>query len=578
MTYAARISILVLAAACATALPLAPARANAVVNLCLTDDQPGPGTNLASAFRTGGRITFNCPAGATIEVRNTLSVQRATELDGGTQGITLQLAADLPLIFNSQHPLDVRSALLIGNRGANSTALYTLAAPVTLDKVRIRNFRVGLAVSAAPLRASEVEFSSLDWGIVAHSVPTFDLTVALFDEVRSGPLRIFGGTVTLERVTVDNSGPSTINLQAGSPCAATITKSFFSRGTSSATDGGALVLGCDTTIDHTDFTRNRSDQNGGAIRITDTAANVSLRRVKFSNNSSGKAGGAIAIEHASPATSLRIEMRYVSFLGNRAGTRGGAISYDGARSARLIAGAALFTGNSANEGGALWWGNAILDMDRAIFKSNQAQTGGGLYFLGTFSGSALSNCVFTQNTGASGGAFYGRGIQFLNCTVAGNSGPAVLAASPASAPAGPASDHTISLLNSIIAVNNGVNCAAQNGVTVEDRGHNLQFPDASCGATIAVADPKLDSMFVPDYFSPAFQAGDNNVCLKPPVNRHDVFGQPRPQGGICTIGAVEGELQEILYRRRFKAIRRGEPRAPSWWNWDFVFGKLCCRD
>ena len=559
---------------CAAAIAPRPAGANATVNLCATDDQPGPGTNLSAAVKIGGRITFNCPAGSSISVRHTLSLQHATEIDGGTQGITLQLAADIPLIFSSQRPLDVRNAVLIGTTGPGTTALYTVGAWVTLDKVRIRNFRVGLAVSAAPLRASDVEFSSLDWGIVAHGVPTLDVSGALFDEVRLGPLRIFGGAVTLNRITVDYSGPSTIHPQAGMTCSAAVKKSYFSRGTSTVGDGGALTLGCDGTIESTDFTNNNAGHNGGAIRIAAGAATVSLRTVKFTDNSAGNSGGAIAIDFATSAR--RIEMRYVTFLRNRSVLQGGAIHYGGGSATRLVAGAALFTGNSAGEGGALSWTNGILDMDRAIFKSNQAQRGGAVAFFGTSSASALSNCLFTQNTAASGGAFYGYGMKFLNCTVTGNSGPAVAAAAPASASLQPAHDRSISLVNSIVTANDGANCTARTGVAIEDGGHNLQFPDASCGPTIPVADAKLDSMFVPDYFSPAFQAGDNNICIAAPVGRHDVFGQPRPQGGICTIGAVEGELQEILYRRRFKLARRGAPRPPSWWNWDALFGKLCC--
>jgi hypothetical protein len=128
------------------------------------------------------------------------------------------------------------------------------------------------------------------------------------------------------------------------------------------------------------------------------------------------------------------------------------------------------------------------------------------------------------------------------------------------------------LINSIVVGNSGGNCASRDGVSFVDQGHNLQFPDASCAPTIAVADPKLDSLFVPGYFSPAFAAGDNSVCSAPPVGNRDVYGQPRPQGSVCTIGAVEGELQQVLYQRRYRDIRK-----PSWWNWDAMFGKSCCK-
>jgi len=91
---------------------------------------------------------------------------------------------------------------------------------------------------------------------------------------------------------------------------------------------------------------------------------------------------------------------------------------------------------------------------------------------------------------------------------------------------------------------------------IEDRGKNIQFPGATCGATIARLDPLLDSMFVPIVGSPAIGGGDTPTCLAAPIDGRDVYGQRRPQGHECTIGAVEGDIEHLVNRRLARAKER----------------------
>ena len=108
----------------------------------------------------------------------------------------------------------------------------------------------------------------------------------------------------------------------------------------------------------------------------------------------------------------------------------------------------------------------------------------------------------------------------------------------------------VSVTNSIIASSSGVNCDAD----IIDGGHNLQFPDTTCGETILSLDPKLDPAGLTDNGgptqtlallpgSPAINAGDPEVCAKPPVNGVDQRGYVRPGVGHaqCSIGAYEAD-------------------------------------
>jgi hypothetical protein len=86
-----------------------------------------------------------------------------------------------------------------------------------------------------------------------------------------------------------------------------------------------------------------------------------------------------------------------------------------------------------------------------------------------------------------------------------------------------------------------------------DLGNNLQYPDSSCGASLRTADPMLDSLYVPLLGGPALGGGRLTLCIPDPVSARDVFGHHRPQGKSCSIGAVEGSLEDLLHRRRARS-------------------------
>lgn len=110
--------------------------------------------------------------------------------------------------------------------------------------------------------------------------------------------------------------------------------------------------------------------------------------------------------------------------------------------------------------------------------------------------------------------------------------------------------------------NMGGNCGAEAAnAVITDEGHNLQHPGTDCGAALPSKDPQLDKLYVPWHVSPARSAGDNETCIKHDlVAGRDVYGDSRPEGQRCTIGAVERDLEHhtlvALRKRPFYDLER----------------------
>lgn len=78
----------------------------------------------------------------------------------------------------------------------------------------------------------------------------------------------------------------------------------------------------------------------------------------------------------------------------------------------------------------------------------------------------------------------------------------------------------IDLRNAIVSNNQGGNCGALPGAArLAQNGHNLQYPGTGCGGTVASVDPQLDGLFVPHVGSPAYNGGDDAVCLATGVSQ-----------------------------------------------------------
>ncbi len=312
---------------------------------------------------------------------------------------------------------------------------------------------------------------------------------------------------------------------------------------------GALSLSCPVEIDDTQFANNKG-VIGGAIEFTPAADSATLEGVTFTGNIATKSGGAIGFDpnNASPRA---IDIRYGVFKNNTAPI-GGALDLgeDGMNATVFTGYAVQFVGNQATvSGGGLSGFDASVTLSRAVFANNTAVQQGGAVFLRRSSkpGAAqpadtIANALIVKNTAQSGSAISDSDVLVVNSTIADNQGEALSFATSSKAAA---SWQQMALKNTIVSNNANGNCQAASADlgTIADAGSNLQFPDQSCGTSIKLASPILDTLYDPVIGSPALGAGDIAACLGNAVHAIDVFGQARPQHGPnCSIGAVEGDI------------------------------------
>src|SRR5262249_24555989 len=114
----AALKFLLIAGLLLIAVPNHPsrARADALVTLCGSDDQVGPGTNFSAAIASGGTIGFNCPGHPALQITHVHVINRPTTIDGG-DAVSLHLAAAgyTQMLFDAGESLGLRNIALTGN-------------------------------------------------------------------------------------------------------------------------------------------------------------------------------------------------------------------------------------------------------------------------------------------------------------------------------------------------------------------------------------------------------------------------------------------------------------------------------
>jgi probable HAF family extracellular repeat protein/predicted outer membrane repeat protein len=320
----------------------------------------------------------------------------------------------------------------------------------------------------------------------------------------------------------------------------TVAGSTFSSNYDYGAGGGAICNGGALAIVDSTFTANGGCFNGGAIFASGA---TTIARSTFVYNDACNGG---AIRGRATVSDSR-------FVGNRAPEEGGgAISAMGA----IDVSNSTFLDNFGYQGGAINCGwkrceetsNHELTVTGSTFSRNTA------WFGGAIAGNlvTVTNTTFADNGyggwgsfgSVSGGAIYGGTLTVTNSTFARN-----VAVGDVCCGAGGALNGSGTITNTIVANSlAGGNCWG----TFVDGGHNLQFPDSDCGATIPSTDPLLDPAGLADHGgptqtiallpdSPAIDAGDDFVCAAPPVNSLDQRGLGRPGAGHthCSIGSFE---------------------------------------
>jgi predicted outer membrane repeat protein len=518
----------------------APAAADSVVTHCTRDDEPVTDVDLGKAIAAGGHVTFACPPNTVIAMTRRHPVPHDTWIDGGGK-VTLD-GANATTMFEVADPAVTLSLSHLTIRRARPTqagegGIVTGRARVEIALSTLIDNAMAVRLSDGTVRVTDSEIRNGTG--VAITAPNVELTRVKLHGSGLQPLQANAGTVSIRDSEIAASGSSVFTN-----CRLRIYGTRWSSSTSSAVD-----TDCETTIDLSHFNGNHG-ANGGALRVRAGELPVTIRGGDFTDNGADGEGGAIAFESAD--FDRRIDLRNVTFRSNHA-ANGGAIHLGGFLQNRpvLDGRGLLFADNTASgSGGGIAGTNATLRLTRSVFVGNRAGDGGGGIDLRLFAprNGILANSLFTRNGAPHGSAFHGSGLRFVNVTLAANeSGPAVAAFWPVPSLNDPEPWRLMRFENSAFYRNTPASCETPPfGKLVFDGGANLQFPAGGCPVSIPVADPGFDPLFVPAWGGPAIAAGKLPLCLAQPVAGTDLYGRHRPQGKSCSIGAVEGDLEDVV--------------------------------
>ncbi len=250
--------------------------------------------------------------------------------------------------------------------------------------------------------------------------------------------------------------------------------------------------------------------------------------------------GCFAPMHGGAAyhTGSGLEVEGSSFLDDEAAGQGGALHLGGPTT---VSGS-TFVGNSAVWGGGVWFlGAGSLSIESSVFEDNTASGNGGAARLA--GPSTITGTSFFGNQSVTGGAvsMYGYQIDVADSTFSGNhatsTGGGVFGASPAIR-------HSIVASNTADAGNGDCELLSPPAVSGDNLGS-----DGTCTGFTLSGDPLLGPLqdnggptlthlpapgsAVVDYASDCTDTAGNFVAT-------DQRGLPRPDGGSCDLGAVEG--------------------------------------
>ncbi len=508
----------------------------------------------------------------------------------------------------------IANTTVTGNSASSGGGLYFNLAPAMFANLQISNNQAwsnggGFYLSAGTMTLTNVVLDNNQAGTgggayAQNGALTFNggqltrnrATGGNGGGLYNGSQTVMQGTLITNNVATSSGGGI---YQGGSFTA--MATAFFSN--TAAADGGGLAVLADLKLTGATFVSNTSTSSrGGGVYHSTGVANI--QNAVFTANTASSQGGGFysnrlvtftaasfvanssyyggAIANCGSATTLNTGY----FFNNQSGGYGGALYLCGQNwlsGTQLISNTARWAGGGLYSSGNAIINNGIFDknsttdpggsgghivtsgrmrLDHTRLTNGAADYGGALrnYGLLTITASSL---VFNRAYGSfgEGGAIRNSGpLAMINSTLAYNSadtaGGALFSTDWPATLINDTLDHNTAFSGGGLFANNAIGLAnsivSQGGCagSIIDNSHNLQYPDATCGASIDVLNPGLGVLG--DYgdgtyayallpTSPARDAANAALCPST-----DQRGVARPIGPGCDIGAFElpdGELR-----------------------------------
>jgi predicted outer membrane repeat protein len=199
-----------------------------------------------------------------------------------------------------------------------------------------------------------------------------------------------------------------------------VTNCVFDHNTATSWGGGLLAQADASTLTNCTFTNNTAQVGGGAI-VT-LGGKAAFNTCDFADNNAAYGGGMYAAGNATPIVNGN------TFTDNTASGQGAGIFLAAGTLATLLN--SEFQGNTASDvGGGLLIVGSNHTVNNCVFASNQAASGGGIYI--DSAAPAITDCEFDFNVATSGGGGAVRvdsntaiaNPTFTNCLFTVNSGP-----------------------------------------------------------------------------------------------------------------------------------------------------------
>ncbi|MEO5624633.1 MAG: choice-of-anchor Q domain-containing protein, partial [Dokdonella sp.] len=484
---------------------------------------------------SGGTITFNCPAAATIPLTGVAPANYYVNngvtmvIDGGNK-ITFDGAGTYAFfqIYGGGN-LTLKNLTVRGGQYNATHPIESLGGGITLDHVTATNNNA----------KSSVIYATGSTFITNSTFANNSIVNATNDSDYAGAaVRNAGGTLRISLSTFDHNTIKTSGSVITSP----------GNGGAISNESGGLLY-----INNSTFTSN-SAFDGGAIR-GDSSSNgkIHITRSTFTSNTAIYGG---AIENFGNELKLDDD----TFNTNTAGNIGGALWSEGGL---VFLNGSEFTGNAAvATGGAVHCDGTNFYVNASTFSgntSNVPNTGflnhGGAIYSACYT--VISNSTFYNNSalGSEGGAIYFSGNMFAgiyNATIVANQAQEGAAISSNN---GSASGPQVS--SSILSGNtHGHSCSGGPYTSV---GYNLA-DDTNCSGVLSNVTDNSNVTLTMGAFAnnggptrtllpPAIAT--NNISLANCIYETDQRGalrKPSPPGGNCDSGAVEvgGVIDEIF--------------------------------